>query len=285
MINQVRDYLHGIEVDVVKQLPWFHGVGLFQLRNPVVAAALVGQGPVNFVGQSILRFIRHDHGINFRAHQGARNGWIMFIGIPMDYRNTECITEAVNTFGEFHYWQHHDIQKCRTLVYATFPAPALVPRDVVFRQPRVARYAGVRHSWTAPCYILSMEAADTHPADEDPMPMNGNPHPMPGHLNPDLHMHVPPEYPAIGWNMPPPPNQGGPNQGNQLNQDQVPINIVPMPPHASDPMDAQSLNSAASVQGPVIDISDDAKSTDVAYRGVVTASSSSGKMSSGAIGD
>ena len=124
----------------------------------------------------------------------------------MDFRNTACIRDAVNTFGEFHYWQHRDIQKCRTLVYATFPGPTLVPRDVVFRQPGVGRFSGVRHSWTAPCYILSMEPAELHPADEDPMPLNGNPHPLPGHLHQDKNMQVLPEYPAVGWNMPPPPH-------------------------------------------------------------------------------
>jgi hypothetical protein len=64
----------------------------------------------------------------------------------MDFRNTATIAEAVNTFGEFHYWQYRDVQKCRVLVYATFPAPSLVPRDVVFRQPMVARFSGLRHS-------------------------------------------------------------------------------------------------------------------------------------------
>jgi hypothetical protein len=129
----------------------------------------------------------------------------MFIGIPMDFRNTEHIKDAVNTFGEFHYWRHRDVQKCRTLVYATFPAPSLVPRDVVFIQPKVGRYSGTRESWIAPIFILTIDFADVHPKDEDPMPFNGNPHPLPGQLVNEDHLFVLPEYPKIGWNMPPSP--------------------------------------------------------------------------------
>jgi hypothetical protein len=127
----------------------------------------------------------------------------MFIGTPMDFRNTETIAEAVNTFGEFHYFQHRDIQKCRILLYATFPSPSQVPRDVVFRQPKVARFARLRHSWTALVYILSAEMADVHPADEDPMPLDGNPHPLPGNMQPNNVNVALPEFPEVGWNVPP----------------------------------------------------------------------------------
>jgi len=53
------------------------------------------------------------------------------------------------------------------------------------------------------------------PQDEDPMPIDGNPHPLPGHLIHDDNIFALPPYPALGWNdVPPPPppvdvNQGG----------------------------------------------------------------------------
>jgi hypothetical protein len=68
----------------------------------------------------------------------------------------------------------------RTLVYASFPSPALVPRDVVFGD--YANIGGVRESWTAVCYILTADFADMLPHDEDQMPVDGNPHPLPGQL-------------------------------------------------------------------------------------------------------
>ncbi|KAM0831402.1 hypothetical protein ACQ4PT_065568 [Festuca glaucescens] len=209
-MDQVNNFLLERDLEIVNSLPWFCGVGAFQFRNPVVRAALVDHGEWP-LGDASLRFIKHNEGVGFRTQHGARTGWLMFIGTPMDFRNTETIAEAINTFGEFHYWQHRDIQKCRILVYATFPSPSQVPCDVVFRQPKVARYSGLRHSWMVPVYILSTEMADVHPADEDPMPLDGNLHPLPGNLQPNNLNFVLPEYLELGWNMPPmemdPPGQ------------------------------------------------------------------------------
>jgi hypothetical protein len=129
----------------------------------------------------------------------------MFIGVPLDFRNDGCIREAVNTFGDFQYWFSRDPMKCRILVYVTYSSIQLVPRDVVFRQPLVGRFTGIRRSWTAPVYILTSDFADVIPANEDPMLVDGNPHPMPGAMVPDNNMFVLPEYPANGWNDAPPP--------------------------------------------------------------------------------
>jgi hypothetical protein len=166
----------------------------------------------------------------------------MFIGIPLNFRNTHCIKEAVNTFGEFHYWYHYDTELTRSMVYATFPSPALVPRDVVFRQPEVGRHCGIRHSWTAPCFVLSGDFADVHPPDEDPMPLNGNPHPLPGQLVQEDYLFVLPEYPQLGWDMPPPlPFDGNMNNNEAFNKN-APQN-QPQQPAGSDQLSEVSLAS------------------------------------------
>ena len=131
----------------------------------------------------------------------------MFIGIPLDYRNTQCIADMVGSFGQFHYWNSTDRRKVRSLVRASFPDNALVPRSVTFRE--FANWGDVMVSWSAGCYILSGEFAGAMiPADEDPMPLNGNPHPLPGVEVPQPFWAMPP-YSALGWNAVPP----GPNQG------------------------------------------------------------------------
>ena len=103
------------------------------------------------------------------------------------------------TFGKYHHWHRDDPLKARTLVYASFPSPQLVPRDVVFGEYAVV--GGARQSWTAACYVLTADFADQMPTDEDPMPLDGNPHPLPGELQPDPNNFVMPQFPEIGWNV------------------------------------------------------------------------------------
>lgn len=66
-------------------------------------------------------------------------------------------------------------------------------------------------SWSAPVYILGTAAAEILPNDEEPMPLNGNPHPLPGQLvHHNLQFALPP-YPALGWNaVPLAPGDPGP---------------------------------------------------------------------------
>ena len=104
----------------------------------------------------------------------------MLLGVPLDYCRTEYIADAVSTFGRFHTWHQADQLLVLTLAYVSFPAPSLVPRDVVYREYN--DFDATKVSWTTPVYVLSMDFADILPADEDPMPLNGNPHPLPGQL-------------------------------------------------------------------------------------------------------
>ena len=59
----------------------------------------------------------------------------------------------------------------------------MVPRDVVYHE--YGDFGAIRVSWTTPVYVLSADFADVLPVSEDPMPFDGNPHPLPGqmHLN------------------------------------------------------------------------------------------------------
>jgi hypothetical protein len=49
---------------------------------------LIGHGAWALHDNCTVHFIKHDEGVGFKSHHGARNGWLMFIGIPMDFRNT-----------------------------------------------------------------------------------------------------------------------------------------------------------------------------------------------------
>jgi hypothetical protein len=128
----------------------------------------------------------------------------MFLSIPLDFRTDYDLANAISTFGKLLHWHQDDVLLERTISYVAFPSEAKVPRDVVFS--KFASVGGIKESWTVVCYILTAEFADAIPHDEDQMPLNGNPHPLPGQLLPNLNNFVIPQYPEIGWNDPLPMN-------------------------------------------------------------------------------
>ena len=94
------------------------------MQDHVIRVALVAHPPwtlsLDHHGNELfVRFINHDDGEVYRALQGHRTGWFMFVGVPFDYRNV--LAEVVGTFGQFHYWNHQDDRLVRSLVYASFP--------------------------------------------------------------------------------------------------------------------------------------------------------------------
>ncbi|KAM0889518.1 hypothetical protein ACQ4PT_027648 [Festuca glaucescens] len=215
--HQVRNFLVGpLNRNVVDYQPSLYGVGLYQFSGPTAVSALIQHGEYNINDNMTVRFIPVDHAVNHRAEQGFRKGWLMFVGMNPDYRNDLDIANAVSTFGKFHYWNHTDPILERVLVYDAFPSPSLVPRDVVFG--RFASVGGVKDSWTIPLFILTAEFADVLPADEDPMPPDGNLHPMPGNMQQCDNLFVPPQFPKIGWNMVP-MEQGPMGQHNHQHDD------------------------------------------------------------------
>jgi hypothetical protein len=153
------------------------GIGLLQVRSAVARFALVNHELFEFEPDVFVRFTNHDEGEYHRGEQGFHTRWLMLLGVPLDYLNDFDISNAIGTFGKFHDWHRDDPLLARTLVHASFPSPQLVPRDIVFGD--YALFRGVRRGWTACCLILSANFADIMPADEDPMPLDGNPHPLP----------------------------------------------------------------------------------------------------------
>jgi hypothetical protein len=123
----------------------------------------------------------------------------MLLSVPLDYRNDYDLANAISSFGKLLHWHQDDALLERTICYVAFQSEAKVPRDIVFT--KYASVGGVKESWTAACFILTAEFADELPHDEDQMPLNGNPHPMPGLLQPDLNNFVNPQFPEIGWDV------------------------------------------------------------------------------------
>ncbi|KAM0866823.1 hypothetical protein ACQ4PT_042395 [Festuca glaucescens] len=160
--------------------------------------ALLQQDPFEIDVDVFVRFVPHNDRPNHRAVQGVRSGWLMVLSVPLDFRNDYDIANAVAAFGKYHSWHQDDVIKERTLIQASFDSPALVPRYIVFGN--YSNIGGVKETWTALVYILGANFAEQLPADEDPMPLDGIPHPLPGNLLPPDNMFVLPQYPELGWN-------------------------------------------------------------------------------------
>ncbi|KAM0851404.1 hypothetical protein ACQ4PT_052427 [Festuca glaucescens] len=115
------------------------------------------------------------------------------------------------------------------------------------------RFTGIRRSWTAPIYVLTSEFADVIPANEDPMPVDGNPHLLPGALVPDNNMFVLPEYPTNGWNDAPPapqPQHGQPSPVNDMPADSA-SGVTVAPPFPSVVQDVMMNEQPDDVVPPV----------------------------------
>lgn len=102
--EEVADFLQARGVMVRSVQPWFLGVGLFQVRDAAVRYTLTQHAPFDLGGDRFVRFFNHDQGEGFHDVDDSRTGWLMLIGVPLDYINTKNLTEAINTFGKFHSW-------------------------------------------------------------------------------------------------------------------------------------------------------------------------------------
>ena len=162
------------------------GIGMVRMPDYLTREMLVAVPPVPFGNGRLLSFARHDEGENFRATTYTRVGWIMLLNLHMDYRNDEFLRETVGKFGKMKTWLRDDPSPSRTLVRCAYGGARDIPRSIVIREPQ--RHGGVVVSWTVPVFILNSEPADILPGDEDPEPLDGNPHPLPGQ-GPVLHVN------------------------------------------------------------------------------------------------
>jgi hypothetical protein len=102
----------------------------------------------------------------------------MFLGYPLDFQNLEFIRASVASFGRLLHWQESR-NKSRVLVKCLVLSPERVPRSLVVSHGTTL--GGIGRSWSVPTYILNGgHFPDMFPGDEDPMPANGNPHPLHG---------------------------------------------------------------------------------------------------------
>lgn len=119
----------------------------------------------------------HDRGLNLRDCPFARTCWVLFLCFPLDFQSRNYIEQAVNIFGTVLTWTNNDNYKSRVLVRCSVLHVSKIPRSVIVCKPRLVGGAG--QSWLVPVFVLNSQNNDQLPADEDPIPQDGNPHPLP----------------------------------------------------------------------------------------------------------
>ncbi|TVU17546.1 hypothetical protein EJB05_33589, partial [Eragrostis curvula] len=179
------------------------GLGLLQFQSPTQRQSMIDLSPIPFGPLHQITVVQHDRGFNLKACNYIRECTIMFLAFPLDYQSMDYIKAAVAPFGRLLFWDSTDNNKSRVLVRVLVLSPDRIPRSLIVSQGTML--GGQGRSWTVPVYILDGGFPDAFPGGEDPVPLDGNPHPLPHHLPAALGNQHP------GWIQ---EQQGGANEDN-----------------------------------------------------------------------
>ena len=103
----------------------------------------------------------------------------MFLGFPLDYQLLDFVKAAVAPFGHLISWLEGP-NKSRVLTRSLVLTPERVPRSLIVSQGSLL--GGTMRSWSVPVFILDGHFPDAFPPNEDPVPMDGLPHPLNGQV-------------------------------------------------------------------------------------------------------
>ena len=122
LLQEVADFLqHEFPVRAFSAFPSPLGLGLFQFENLVQRECLLDASPIQF-GQRLLHVQKHDEARNLRACPYIREGWIMFLGFPLDYQLPKFVREPISPFGRLLNWLEGP-NKSRVLVKCLLLSP------------------------------------------------------------------------------------------------------------------------------------------------------------------
>ncbi|CAN6300043.1 unnamed protein product [Urochloa humidicola] len=162
------------------------GLGLVQFQSSTQRQTLIDASPIPFINNTTIRVLKHDEALNLRACNYTRLCRLMILAFPLDYQTMDFFKAAVAPFGRLITW-YEGPNKSKTYIDCLVLSPARIPRSVVVSQGSLL--GGNGRSWTAPVFIIGGHFPDVFPGEEDPMPVDGNPHPAHGHIahaNPDV---------------------------------------------------------------------------------------------------
>ncbi|KAM0851830.1 hypothetical protein ACQ4PT_052167 [Festuca glaucescens] len=153
---------------------------------------------LHMIGDTVLRFVNQDRGINYRDATFTHDVWLMLVNYPLECWQVDTVVKTMTPYGRFLIWSKDNSNKARIVVKIRAYNVDTLPLSIVVLQNSSDN--GFGGSWTCPTYILSRNLIGAMGGDEDPiLPDGENPHPMPNvfngfwhdlhndfHANPDL---------------------------------------------------------------------------------------------------
>jgi hypothetical protein len=137
---------------------------------------MINLSPHHFGNGRELRVVEHDREINLRNSLFSRTCWVMFLAFPLDFQTWEILQQAVGPFGLVVTWTDNTRFRSIILLRCRVTFFRRIPRSIVISERGTVADGG--HSWTVLVFVLDSNPNDVLLGDEDPIPPNGNPHPV-----------------------------------------------------------------------------------------------------------
>lgn len=154
------------------------GQAYIKLDNVFDRNALLRGNPHPFTDVHVI-FQEHNESINWRKFVLNREVWLMLCGFALDRRCMHEIANAVRSFGKLVHWDRVKSTRANLLVKVRVEELRDIPASVVIGEGEDIQ----TESESVPIVILQQHMLGAEAPDEDPIPPDGNPHPIPLQAN------------------------------------------------------------------------------------------------------
>ncbi|XBI96381.1 hypothetical protein VPH35_032670 [Triticum aestivum] len=157
-------------------------------------------------------FQKHTQGLNWRKFHLDREVWLLLVGFPADLRCIHELANSVRSFGKMCVWDRVKSSDAAVLIKVYVDALKEIPASIVVSSDKKEG-----ESWTCPVIIIHDSPVGEGPPEEDPIPVDGNPHPRPDddHRHPNQNMLIGPFLDVHNHNQ-----DAGNQQNNNIQEEE-----------------------------------------------------------------
>ena len=124
LIRHFLDHERGFHIAEVSRCGM--GAALVRFQHACDIDTAIANSPY-FVGDSTLRVIHHDRGINYRDCTFSHDVWIMMVNYPLEAWRPDKVRESVSGFAKFLVWNRDLSNRARILVKIRVPDLLEIP--------------------------------------------------------------------------------------------------------------------------------------------------------------